>query len=95
MKKVAGFLCLSSLAGVCSGQTILAVVNAASYSTNVARDLCSNLRDRVAPGPMGAPSVPLPLQLNNVSVTIAGKAAPLNYVSPIRSTRWFLSKQPT
>src|SRR5271157_1123978 len=36
MKKVAVFLFLLCLAGVCSGQTILAVVNAASYSTNVA-----------------------------------------------------------
>jgi len=83
MKKVAVFLFLLCLAGVCSGQTILAVVNAASYSTNVAPGTyVAIFGTQLAPGPMGAPSVPLPLQLNNVSVTIAGKAAPLNYVSP-------------
>ena len=83
MKKVAGFLFLLSLAGVCSGQTILAVVNAASYTTNVAPGTyVAIFGTQLAPGPMGAPSVPLPLQLNNVSVTIGGKAAPLNYVSP-------------
>ena len=83
MKKLAGFLFFLSLAGVCSGQTILAVVNAASYTTNVAPGTyVAIFGTQLAPGPMGAPSVPLPLQLNNVSVTIAGKAAPLSYVSP-------------
>ena len=83
MKKLAGFVFFLSLASVCSGQTILAVVNAASYSTSVAPGTyVAIFGTALAPGPMGAPSVPLPLQLNNVSVTIAGKAAPLNYVSP-------------
>jgi uncharacterized protein (TIGR03437 family) len=83
MKKVAGFVFFLSLASVCSGQTILAVVNAASYTTSVAPGTyVAIFGTALAPGPMGAPSVPLPVQLNNVSVTIAGKAAPLNYVSP-------------
>lgn len=83
MKRVAGFVFLLSLASVCNAQTILAVVNAASYTTDIAPGTyVSIFGTGLAPGPMGAPSVPLPLQLNNVSVTIAGKAAPLNYVSP-------------
>jgi uncharacterized protein (TIGR03437 family) len=83
MKKLAGFVFFLSLASVCSGQTILAVVNAASYTTSVAPgSYVAIFGTALAPGPMGAPSVPLPLQLNNVSVTIAGKAAPLSYVSP-------------
>jgi uncharacterized protein (TIGR03437 family) len=82
MKK-AGFVFLLSLAEVCSGQTILAVVNAASYTTSVAPGTyVAIFGTQLAPGPAGAPSVPLPFQLNNVSVTIAGKAAPLSYVSP-------------
>ena len=82
MKK-AGVVLLLSLAGVCDAQTILAVVNAASYTTNVAPGTyVAIFGTQLAPGPMGAPSVPLPVQLNNVSVTIAGKAAPLSYVSP-------------
>ena len=83
MKRVVGFVFFLSLAAVCSGQTILAVVNAASYTTNIAPGTyVSIFGTGLAPGPMDAPSVPLPVQLNTVSVTIAGKAAPLNYVSP-------------
>ena len=83
MRRVVVFVFLLSFAAVCNGQTILAVVNAASYTTNVAPGTyVAIFGTELAPGPMDAPSVPLPLQLNSVSVTIGGKAAPINYVSP-------------
>jgi|SRR5580658_3336246 uncharacterized protein (TIGR03437 family) len=37
---------------------------------------------QLAPGPLAAQSVPFPVRLNNVSVTVAGIAAPLSYISP-------------
>ena len=83
MKKVAGFVYFLFFVAVCHGQTILAVVNAASYTTSVAPgSYVAIFGTQLAPAPMGAPSVPLPVLLNNVSVTVAGKAAPLSYVSP-------------
>jgi uncharacterized protein (TIGR03437 family) len=78
-----GFVFCCSLAGVCNGQTILAILNGASYTTNVAPGTwVSIFGTQLAPGPLAAQFVPFPVRLNNVSVTIAGIAAPLSYVSP-------------
>jgi uncharacterized protein (TIGR03437 family) len=58
-------------------------LNAASYTTNVAPGTWVAIYgSQLAPGPLAASSTPFPLQLNGVSVTIAGVAAPLSYVSP-------------
>ena len=78
------FSCLGAWSGSCEAQTIAAVLNGASYSTNLAPGTWaaifgSNLAGSVAT----AQSVPLPTQLGDVkSVTVGGIAAPLLYVSP-------------
>ena len=83
MRKIGAFVFFWSLAGVCNGQTIQAIVNGASYTTSVAPGTwVAIFGTQLAPGPLAAQSVPLPVRLNNVSVTIAGIAAPLSYVSP-------------
>src|ERR1019366_4614868 len=83
IRKIGAFVFFWSLAGVCNGQTIQAVVNGASYTTSVAPGTwVSIFGTQLAPGPLAAQSVPFPVQLNNVSVTIAGIAAPVSYVSP-------------
>ena len=83
MRKIGAFVFFWSLAGVCNGQTIQAIVNGASYTTSVAPGTwVAIFGTQLAPGPLAAQSAPLPVRLNNVSVTIAGIAAPLSYVSP-------------
>jgi uncharacterized protein (TIGR03437 family) len=64
------------------GQVIQTVLNAASYSQRVAPGTwVAIFGTQLAPVPVAAQSVPFPSQLGQVSVTVAGVAAPLSYVS--------------
>lgn len=59
------------------------IANAASFQEAVAPGmLASVFGAQLAPSPSQATSLPLPLQLNDVSVTVNGIPAPLLYVSP-------------
>src|ERR1051326_5576204 len=71
-------------ASSCWGQPVVqAVLNGASYSGNVAPGTCVAIfGSQLSPSTATAKSVPLLTKLNGVSVTIAGIAAPLFYVSP-------------
>jgi len=71
---------LTALAG--AQPSVTAVVNAASYSGALAPGCWAAIYGSGFAQSEGlAPSVPLPLQLNGVSVTFDGKPAPLLYVS--------------
>jgi uncharacterized protein (TIGR03437 family) len=76
-------LALPFLTALASAQpSVTAVVNAASYSGALAPGCWAAIYGSGFAQSEGlAPSVPLPLQLNGVSVTFDGKAAPLLYVS--------------
>jgi len=76
-------LALASLAALASAQpSVTAVVNAASYSGAVAPGCWAAIYGSgLAQSESLAPSVPLPLRLNDVSVTFDGRPAPLLYVS--------------
>lgn len=76
-------LASASLATLASAQpSVIAVVNATSYSGALAPGCWAAIYGSgFAQSESVAPSVPLPLQLNGVSVTFDGKAAPLLYVS--------------
>jgi uncharacterized protein (TIGR03437 family) len=86
MLRIAGKLLGLSIA-VCaataSGQSIQSVLNAASYTASIARGTwVAIFGTNLATGaPLAAASVPFPLQLAGVSVTVAGVAAPLSYVA--------------
>ena len=81
LSALASLLCAAS--SLCAQPTIQAAVNAASYTNGLAPGtLASIFGTQLAPGADGAASVPLPLQLNGVSVTVGGIACPLSYVSP-------------
>jgi uncharacterized protein (TIGR03437 family) len=73
-----------AIAATCWGQPVVqAVLNGASYSGNVAPGAwVSIFGTQLAPSTATASSVPLPTQLNGVSVSIGGIAAPLLFVSP-------------
>lgn len=77
-------ICLVFLAlGCCHAQTISAVLNAASYSNNLAPGTWAAIfGSNLAASPATAQSVPLPNNLGGVSVTVGGISAPLLYVSP-------------
>lgn len=68
----------------CSGQPIVqAVLNGASFGGNVAPGTwVAIFGSQLAPAPATATSVPLETKLNGVSVSFAGIAAPVFYVSP-------------
>lgn len=69
--------------GCCHAQTISAVLNAASYSNNLAPGTWAAIFGTNLAASVGnAPSVPLPNSLGGVSVTVGGISAPLLYVSP-------------
>src|SRR5205807_7701033 len=62
---------------------VWAVLNAASYSALVSPGCVVAIFGRgLAAAPATAPSVPLPSTLGGVTVSVAGLAAPLFYVSP-------------
>lgn len=62
---------------------VLGVTNGASYGANLAPGTWASIfGNQLAPVTAQADSVPLPNQLNGVSVTIGGLAAPLRFVSP-------------
>jgi uncharacterized protein (TIGR03437 family) len=68
----------------CAGQpAIQAILNGASYSGTLAPGMWATIfGTALAPSALVASSVPLPTQLNGVSVTVGGIPAPLIYVSP-------------
>jgi uncharacterized protein (TIGR03437 family) len=69
--------------GAFAQPSIAAVVNGASYSAALAPGCWAVIFGTgLAQSPATAPSVPLPTTLGGVSVTVAGVAAPLAYVSP-------------
>jgi uncharacterized protein (TIGR03437 family) len=73
-----------TLACVASAQpAVSAVLNAASYSAVVSPGCwVAIFGSNLAPAPVTAPAVPLPAMLGGVSVSVAGLAAPMLYVSP-------------
>lgn len=77
-------LLLSVAVGTSSAQpTILGVTNGASYSGNLAPGTWASIfGTQLASDMATAQSVPLPPQLDNVSVTIGGITAPMRFVSP-------------
>lgn len=80
----AGFMTAAILwcAAPGAGQTIQSVLNSASYTNSLAPGTwVAIFGTGLAPAAVSAPSVPFPTQLGNVSVTVAGIAAPLSYVS--------------
>lgn len=69
--------------GCCHAQTISAVLNAASYTNNLAPGTWAAIFGiNLATSTATAQSVPLPDELGGVSVTVGGLPAPLLYVSP-------------
>ena len=71
------------LVGDTSSVRIGSVTNAASFGTAVAPGmLASVFGSQLASQPQQAAAIPLPLQVQGVSVTVNGVAAPLDYVSP-------------
>src|ERR1019366_3472426 len=81
-----GILCVAA----CHGQTIASVLNAASYSSNIAPGTwVAIFGTQLAPGAASATSVPYPASLNGVSVTFKGTAAPLAYVSPTQINAFY------
>src|ERR1019366_6844043 len=72
-----------ALASVASAQpAVSAVLNAASYSAVVSPGCwVAIFGNRLAPAPATASTVPLPTMLGGVSVSIAGLAAPMLFVS--------------
>jgi uncharacterized protein (TIGR03437 family) len=83
MMKSVGFLLAASICVFpANAQSIDAVLNAASYTTIVAPGTwVAIFGTQLAPGSLAADSVPFPTQLNGVSVSVAGIAARLSYVS--------------
>jgi uncharacterized protein (TIGR03437 family) len=76
------FSCLGPWVGSGEAQTIAAVLNGASYSTSLAPGtLTAIFGSNLAGSGATAQSVPLPLKLGDVSVTVGGLSAPLLYVS--------------
>jgi uncharacterized protein (TIGR03437 family) len=76
------FSCLGPWSGSCEAQTIAAVLNGASYSTNLAPGTWAAIfGSNLAGSTATAQTVPLPSKLGDVSVTVGGIAAPLLYVS--------------
>src|SRR5438477_11643979 len=72
------FTCSASAQPVVS-----AVLNAASYEALVSPGcLVTIFGSNLAPAPATASAVPLPSTLGGVSISVAGLAAPLLYVSP-------------
>ncbi len=70
-------------AGVSQSMSIDGITNAASYQLAVAPGmLASVFGSQLAPEPVLASSLPLPLQTEDVAVTVNGVAAPLLYISP-------------
>lgn len=75
--------CLLSAATLPAQPVISAVVNGASYSGTLSPGCWAAMfGSKLASGLSLAPGIPLPAKLNNVSVTVAGIAAPLLFVSP-------------
>src|SRR5580692_6742165 len=75
-------IALALCAATASGQTVQNVLNSATYISGIAPGTwVAIFGASLAPGALSAASVPFPRQLNNVSVTVAGLAAPLSYVS--------------
>jgi uncharacterized protein (TIGR03437 family) len=63
--------------------SITSISNAASFQQSFAPGMAvSVFGSNLSPGSVSASSIPLPMQLLNVSVTVNGVAAPLYYVSP-------------
>ena len=70
-------------AGVSQSMSIDGVTNAASYQLAVAPGMMATVfGSQLAPEPVVATSLPLPLQTEDVAVTVNGVAAPLLYISP-------------
>ncbi|HXJ42638.1 MAG TPA: IPT/TIG domain-containing protein [Bryobacteraceae bacterium] len=67
----------------CNGQVVVqSVLNAASYSPNVAPGTyVAIFGTNLASATSSAPGVPLPTQLGGVTVTIGGLPAPINFIS--------------
>jgi len=84
MRPIARMLFLVLLASPSYAQpNVFGVTNGASYSGNLAPGAWATIfGSRFATTTAVADSVPLPNQLNGVSVTIGGLAAPMRYVSP-------------
>jgi uncharacterized protein (TIGR03437 family) len=83
--------CLCSTLGILvlcasgSAQTpvIQGAVNSASFQPKLAPGTWSAIFGaQLAPSTLAAPSTPFPSELNGISVTFGGKAAPLSFVSP-------------
>jgi uncharacterized protein (TIGR03437 family) len=83
LNKFAAALCISLLSAASAwGQTVTAVLNAASYTTSIAPGSWVAIYGTgLAPGAMAATAAPFPVSLNGASVTVGGVAAPLQYVS--------------
>ena len=76
-------LAITHIEGAFAQPSIAAVVNGASYSAALAPGCWAvNFGNGLAQSVANAPSVPLPTTLGGASVTVAGVAAPLVYVSP-------------
>ena len=83
--RIAGLFCAAALACSAEAQTIGSVVNAASYTPTVAPGTWVAIYgNQLAPGALAATSAPFPTQLNGVTVTVNGIAAPISYVSPMQ-----------
>lgn len=71
------------LVGGTSSVRIDGVTNAASFQTAIAPGMLATVfGSQLASQPQLAAAIPLPLQVQGVSVTVNGVAAPLDYVSP-------------
>jgi uncharacterized protein (TIGR03437 family) len=80
--------CASGNPAACNAPVVSAILNGASYAGNVAPGTWAAIfGTNLAPSVASAQAVPLPTQLNGVSVTVGSGAggsylAPLSYVSP-------------